>query len=54
MNDFGSEKLEQITDAVLASYGSDARTQRIGHMFLPSRAVIVEVMEEVRRLLFPG
>lgn len=47
-------KLEQLTDAILASYDADPRTQRIGLMFLPSRSRIVEIIEQTRQLLFPG
>lgn len=54
MDDFENENLEKITADVLASYSTDDRTQRVGHMFLPSRAAIVAILEEIRQLLFPG
>ena len=46
--------LDKLTDAILDSYESDKSTQRIGQMFLPSRSRIVEIIDEVRQLLFPG
>lgn len=46
--------LSELTDALLDSYRRDERTQRIGHRFLPSRTRIVEIIDEIRVLLFPG
>jgi len=54
MNDFANDNLEKVTADVLASYSADERTQRVGRTFLPSRAAIVEILEQVRQLLFPG
>lgn len=46
--------LDRLTQAILASYDSDGRTQRVGKEFLPSRGRIVEILEQVRQVLFPG
>jgi serine O-acetyltransferase len=54
MNEALNGDLERLTDAILASYASDARTQRIGETFLPSRENIVVILQEIRQLLFPG
>ncbi|MFA6135130.1 MAG: serine acetyltransferase [Phycisphaerae bacterium] len=54
MNDILNNALEGLTDEILKSYRSDPRTQRIGQRFLPSRERIVEIIEHLRRLLFPG
>jgi serine O-acetyltransferase len=54
MNELLDESLDRITDGICASYRSDARTQRVGHAFLPSRERIVELLERIRQLLFPG
>ena len=43
-----------LADRILASYRTDERTHRIGHMFLPSHEKIVAILEDVRRLIFPG
>ncbi len=43
-----------LAGGILASYETDARTHRIGHMFLPSHQRIVETLEAIRRLIFPG
>ena len=48
------DKLEQLTDALLASYDSDERTRRIDEAFLPSRSKIVEILGLTRQLVFPG
>jgi serine O-acetyltransferase len=46
--------LERLTDALLASYRADGRTQRIGRAFLPDRQRIVDLLVAIRELLFPG
>jgi serine O-acetyltransferase len=46
--------LNWLTDEILASYDVDGRTRRVGETFLPSRTRIVEIVEELRQLLFPG
>jgi serine O-acetyltransferase len=54
MNEALNSDLERLIKDVLASYESDERTQRIGEEFLPSRSRIVEILDQVRGLLFPG
>ena len=54
MNDSPNRDLEKLTRDILASYDSDERTQRIGEEFLPSRSRIVEILNEISQLLFPG
>ena len=46
--------LGKLADDILSSYETDERTHRIGHIFLPSREKIVKILEDVRRLIFPG
>jgi serine O-acetyltransferase len=46
--------LDRLTDEVLADYASEKRTRRIGSEFLPSRDAIVEIIHDLRQLLFPG
>lgn len=41
-------------EALIASYGSDPRAHRIGRRFLPSREEIVEIVESILELLYPG
>ena len=53
-NDAVNGSLERLTDEMLASYGADDRTRRIGETFLPSRSRIVQILEQIRQLLFPG
>jgi serine O-acetyltransferase len=47
-------QLRKLSAAIEASYRSDPRTQRIGADFLPSRDAIVEIISQLRQLLFPG
>jgi serine O-acetyltransferase len=49
-----NKNLEQLTNDILASYTTIDDTQRIGETFLPSRSRIVEVLNDIRQLLFPG
>jgi serine O-acetyltransferase len=54
MNASEPNDLERLTAEILGSYEDDERTQRIDEMFLPSRTRIVEILEKIRGLLFPG
>jgi hypothetical protein len=54
MSRFVNQNLMQITEEILASYDMDPKTQRIGERFLPSRSAIMDILEEIRRLIFPG
>lgn len=46
-----AQRLESIADALLASYDLDDRRNRVA---LPAREAIVAVVEQARRILFPG
>ncbi len=46
--------LEQLTGEFLDSYRSDARARRISQRYLPSREAIVEILEAVLDLMYPG
>jgi serine O-acetyltransferase len=54
MKDTFQGKLNRLTDAVLDSYRRDKRTHRIDSAFLPSRDAIVEIIAQLRQVLFPG
>lgn len=54
MSKYINQNLMNITEELLASYDIDPQTHRIGEMFLPSRTVIVEIIDELRQLVFPG
>jgi serine O-acetyltransferase len=47
-------ELDKLTQQILDSYAAEERTQRIGERALPSRGRIVEVVGQLRELLFPG
>jgi len=47
-------ELDKLTDDIVANYRSAKRTQRIGSAVLPSRDAIVEIIGELRQLVFPG
>jgi len=46
--------LQHLADGILESYDGDDRMQRIGDWFLPSRSKVVEILDDIRQLLFPG
>ena len=48
------QSTEAITDELLASYQSDDRTQHLDSPFLPSRDRTIQIIEIMRRLVFPG
>lgn len=50
----GDAELGQLVDAMLASYRADARAHHIGRRFLPSRTEIIEILELLLSLLYPG
>jgi len=49
-----NDNLDKLADEIVKSYRSDERTHRIGQVFLPSRSKIVDIIEQLRQLLFPG
>ena len=49
-----NDRLEDITRRLLAGYDADDQTHRIGEDFLPSRSKIVQLLSDLRMLLFPG
>jgi len=54
MNDRAPGNLRDTVDALLLSYRTDGRAQHINRRFLPSRDRIVEILELLFELLFPG
>jgi len=54
MKEAPNGNLERLTGDILDSYDSDDRTRRIGENFFPSRGRIVQILEEIKSLLFPG
>ncbi len=46
--------LDQLTSELLASYLSDQRGRRISQRYLPSREAIVEILNAVLDLMYPG
>lgn len=47
-------KTEKLVNAILESYGSYDLTNRIDEENIPNKNIIIEVVEKIRRLLFPG
>jgi len=50
----GDDTLDRAVEAVLASYQSDTRGQRVGRKFLPSRQAIEEVVRLFFEVFYPG
>src|ERR1700682_862002 len=46
--------LEALTGEFLGSYMGDERARRISRRYLPSREAIVEILESVLDLMYPG
>lgn len=46
--------LERVSEELLASYLGDERGRRIARRYLPSREAIVDVLEGVLELMYPG
>lgn len=46
--------LEDLVDQLVEQYGEDQRTSHIDSPFLPSRLRCIEIVELIRRILFPG
>ena len=46
--------LEKLTGEFLGSYMGDERARRISRRYLPSREAIVEILESVLDLMYPG
>lgn len=51
---FSDTTLEELASQLLASYTSDERARRISRRFLPSREAIVEILEAILDLMYPG
>ena len=50
----GLGALDEVAGALLASYLGDERARRISHRYLPSRVAIVEILDGVLDLMYPG
>jgi serine O-acetyltransferase len=50
----GMTVIEELTGEFLGSYRGDARARRISQRYLPSREAIVEILEAVLDLMYPG
>ncbi len=53
-SELSEKRLDGIVKALLSSYDLDHRDKDRGRPRLPAREAIVDVIEQVRRLLFPG
>src|SRR5580692_9525397 len=49
-----SDAAEDLTGELLDSYLKDERARRISQRYLPSREAIVEILESVLDLMYPG
>jgi serine O-acetyltransferase len=50
----GMTSIEELTGEFLDSYRGDTRARRISQRYLPSREAIVEILEAVLDLMYPG
>lgn len=49
-----SETTDKIVKDILESYREDQLTTQIDKSSQPNRAVVVDVLESIRKLVFPG
>lgn len=47
-------KLGELVNGIVASYNADDRTQHIGKTYLPARGEIIQLVEDLLELLYPG
>jgi len=47
-------KLGELVEHIVGSYRSDARTQHIDRVYLPSRADIIQLVQDLLELVYPG
>ncbi|MCH7526197.1 MAG: serine acetyltransferase [Planctomycetes bacterium] len=48
------DKLPPLVNRIVTSYREDPRTRHIGRVFFPSRAQIIELIERLLELIYPG
>src|SRR5436305_12044692 len=48
------EGLHEITDAIVATYTECNHINHLGHLPLPSRDAVIEIMTDLVEILFPG
>ena len=49
-----SEQLSQLVDKIVESYQSDERTRHIDRIYLPNRQSVVEIIQLLLELVYPG
>jgi hypothetical protein len=54
MNAVVVDNLDTLAGELVQSYLGDERARRIAHRYLPSRERIVEILESVLDLMYPG
>lgn len=50
----GDESKNELVDRIVESYRVDLRTQHLDSIYLPSRTKAIELIELMRRIIFPG
>src|SRR5262249_20298138 len=48
------EALPEITEAIVSTYTECSRTSSLGHKPLPSREAVIEIIEDLQDILYPG
>ena len=48
------EKIESVVDAILQDYKGDRDIDRIEHLRQPDKDVVIDIIEKLRRIVFPG
>lgn len=48
------ESLPELTERIVQSYASETRTQHLGHCPLPKYEVVIQIIEDLKDLIYPG
>ena len=48
------EKIEAVVDAILQDYRSDRDIDKIERMRQPDKDAVIDIIEKLRRIVFPG
>jgi len=48
------EQLPELTERIVATYGELGKIDHLGHSSLPSREAIIEIIEDLKEILYPG
>ena len=48
------QKIEQVVDSILSDYSQGRDIDRMGHFARPDKDVVIDIIDKLRRIVFPG